>query len=83
MIERIIEKILSALVSWLMAKGLEIIHGREKKAKNEKDIDQSLKKFKEAYKEAFDGNEITPLQKEKLKKSISEFIRNPSGSTGL
>jgi uncharacterized protein YgfB (UPF0149 family) len=79
-IAQLLEKIISALASWLMAKLLEFIHGQEKKAKTEKDIDHKLKDFKEAYKEAFDGNEITPEQRQKLQKAISDFIRSPSGS---
>lgn len=70
--------IMTKLTSWLLAKGLEYVHGRQDKAQTDESIDLKLKAFKNAYKEAFDGHAITPEQKQKLNKAIGDFIRNPS-----
>lgn len=79
-LSNLIVTLMTKLTSWLFAKGLEYIHGKQKQETTEDDIDLRLKKFKEAYKETFDGKPITPEQKEKLKSSIRDFIRNPNSS---
>lgn len=79
MIERIIIALLTKLTSWLFAKGLEKLHGIHDQAETNQDIDARLKAFKNAYKEAFDGTEITPEQRQKLRASIASFVRGPDG----
>jgi hypothetical protein len=72
----IIVSIMTQFTSWLLAKGLEIIHGKELQKTTDGDIDKKLLAFKLAYKEAFNGSPVTPEQREKLKGAISDFIRN-------
>lgn len=80
MIERIIIALMTKLVSWLFSKGLEKIHAEQAKQETNRDIDARLKAFKDAYREAFDGKEITLEQRQKLRTSIADFIRgNNSG----
>ncbi len=73
----ILTYILTQVTSLLLAKGLEVIHGKEMKKVEWDDINLKLLDFKMAYKEAFNGEPITPEQREKLKKAIADFIRNP------
>lgn len=79
----IFASMMSKLVSWLVSKGLEWYHGREQKAATEDDINNKLVKFKEAYKEAFNGEPVTPEQREKLKGSIRDFIRGVDTNGGM
>jgi hypothetical protein len=75
----LIGNILIKLGSWLFAKGLEKYHGiRDAKETNDT-IDARLKSFKNAYNEAFDGNPVSPEQREKLRNSIADFLRGPDG----
>lgn len=78
MIQNIIVQILTKLGSWLFAKVLEFYHGKQEQKNTDEDIDNKLNQFKEAYKEAFDGQPITPEQRKKLNQSIADFIRNPN-----
>lgn len=73
--------ILSDLASWLTTKGLAYFHGQSETAVNDADIDARLAAFKAAYKAAFDGNPVTPLDKTNLNKAIANFItgNTPSG----
>jgi heme oxygenase len=82
LIERIIVAVMTKLVSWLLSKGLEKLHGVNGSLETKRDIDARLKSFKDAYKEAFDGTEITPEQRAKLRQSIADFIRG-TGNGGL
>ncbi len=74
--------ILTRLTSALLTKGLEVLHGSRLKYDTDLDVDQKLKAFKDAYREAFDGKPITPEQRSKLKTSIRDFISN-SNNGGL
>lgn len=69
---------MTKLTSWLLAKGLEAIHGKELEASTDQSIDQRLTAFKAAYKDAFNGKPVTPEQRQKLNQAISDFI---SGNT--
>ncbi len=81
MIANLMAIILTNVTSWILARGLEAIHGKELQKTTEGDINKKLLDFKLAYKEAFDGSPITPEQRQKLKSAISDFIRG--GSSGL
>lgn len=63
-----------------MAKALEYFHGVHDQSETNNDIDARLKSFKDAYREAFNGEEITPEQHTKLRASIANFIRSTDGS---
>lgn len=81
MIEKIVVELLTRLLSLLLEKGSEIYKSHQSKVVTEKDVDERLKQFKEAYTEAFDGNPITPEQRKRLNQSIANFILgNPPGS---
>lgn len=71
----IVVSLMTSFTSWLVTMGLQKIHGKQEKAQTDKDIDQKLSKFKEAYKEAFNGQPVTPEQKQKLNSAISDFLR--------
>lgn len=75
-ITNIIVAILTKLTSELLARGLAHLHAAENKKATDADIDQKLSKFKDAYKEAFNGETVTPEQRAKIQKSIAEFIRS-------
>lgn len=77
-ISNIFVALLTKLASWLFAKGLEKYHSELDKAETNKDIDERLKTFKEAYAEAFNGEPVTPEQRKKLNAAIADFIRGNS-----
>lgn len=81
-ISNIVVILLTRLTSWLFTKGLEVKAGRDQKAATDADIDQKLATFKEAYKESFNGEPVTPEQRKKLNQAIADFIRGP-GTGGL
>lgn len=81
-VSNLIIVLLTRLTSWLFAKGLEKLHGAKQKESTERDIDERLKLFKQAYKEAFNGESITPEQRKKLNQSIADFLRG-SNTGGL
>lgn len=74
--------VLEKLATWLFQKGLEAKHGRDQQVATDADIDQKLATFKEAYKETFNGEPVTPEQRKKLNQAIADFIRGP-GTGGL
>lgn len=78
MINTILAELLSKLASWLFAKVLEFLKGQQQKDETNEDIDEKLQHFKAAYHQAFDGSEVTSEQREKLKQSIRDFLRNPN-----
>lgn len=77
---QIVIMLMTKLTSWLFAKGLEVVNAKKLQISNNADIDDRLLAFKNAYKEAFNGQPVTPEQRAKLKQSISDFIRD--GSNG-
>ncbi len=72
----LLSSLMLKVVSWLFTKGLEEYHRYQDEAGYAHDIDQKLRQFKDAYKQAFDGKDITKEQRDALKKSISDFLRN-------
>ncbi len=79
-IASIVVALMTKLTSWLFAKGLEVIHSKQDQATTDADIDARLASFKNAYKEAFNGQPVTSEQKQKLNQAIADFIRG--GTTG-
>ncbi len=72
--------VMTKLTSWLLARGLESLHSKQETDKENADIDARLKAFKDAYKDAFNGEPVTPEQRQRLKDAITTFIRgNPNG----
>lgn len=76
-------KILSALGSWLVAKAMEKVHEKKEQVETEKDIDQRLQVLKDAYKEAFNGEPITPDQRARLNEAMARFIRGGAPRGGM
>lgn len=83
MIEKILIKIVTALVSRGLQWLLEKAHGLHDQSETNKNIDARLKGLKDAYAEAFDGNPITPEQRERLRASTREFILGNNSNGGL
>ena len=79
MLNNIFVSLMMKIVAFLFTKGLEYFHGQQKKSETEKNIDERLAKFKEAYKGAFDGEPVTPEQRAKLNQAIRDFIRGDGG----
>lgn len=73
-VSNLIVTLLTRLTSWLFTKGLEKLHTHNQ----EIEIDESLRKFKKAYKEAFNGEKVTHEQRRELNKAIADFLRGPS-----
>lgn len=73
--------LLEKLVSSIAVKLMELYRGKAEKDATEADIDNRVALLKDAYKKAFDGNPVTPQQKEELKHAIRQFINgnNPAG----
>ena len=71
--------ILSDITSWLLSKGLEKYRDVRDENDQNRNIDDRLKEFKDAYNEAFTTKEITPEQRARLRKSIAHFIRGDDG----
>jgi hypothetical protein len=71
----LIAEIITRLASILVAEALKRAEETQVRMQNARDIDGRLDAFKNAYREAFNGEKITPEQDEKLKASISDFIR--------
>lgn len=67
--------LLMKLIPWLVAKGIEFFENRNKSKKIKSDIDKRLERVKKAYEKAFNGEPITPEQREDLKRAIADFIR--------
>lgn len=82
MIERIIVALLTSIGSKLLAWALSFIQAKQQQVATDKDIDNKLATVKEAYKEAIDGEKVTPEQRKKVNQALSDFIRNP-GNGGL
>lgn len=76
----IVVQLITNLGSWLMARALEAIHSKQQQASTDSQIDQRLAGVKAAYKEAFNGQPVTPDQRAKLNQAIADFIRGPSGT---
>ncbi len=74
-IASIIVALMTKLTSWLLTKGLEVVHGKQDQAATDADIDARLASFKNAYKEAFNGQPVTVDQRQKLNQAIADFIR--------
>ena len=73
-------ELLTRFASWAFSKGLQHYHGEQEHAETDRDIDARLKLFKDAYKEAFNGEPLTTEQKKKLNYAISDFLRGgPDG----
>lgn len=73
----VVALVLQKLGAWLGTQLLVWLNKRNETAVSNSEIDAKLKAFKAAYKEAFNGEKVTPEQKAELKKAISDFIRNP------
>lgn len=78
----IIVSLTTKLGSWLLARALEYFNKQQKHAATDADIDARLASVKSAYKDAFNGEKITPEQRKNLYQGISDFIRN-TGDSGL
>lgn len=76
MLEKLITSILTNLASKLFAWVLEYFKGKQKQSNTNEDIDQRLDQVKQAYKEAFNGEPVTPEQRKRLNQSLADFIRN-------
>jgi len=70
----ILLKVVSALFTELIAR----LHQNQDVMTSNNQIDARLTAFKNAYKEAFNGEKVTPEQREKLRSAISDFIRGSS-----
>lgn len=88
MIQAILIALFDRLISRLIAYFLEQKHAKDEKAVTDEEIDERAKAFKLAFKDAFDGTNVTPEQRVKLRQAIRDFILNPkpksnSDSAGL
>jgi hypothetical protein len=75
LLERVLSTIVVKIMEWYRAK-------KQTDATND-DVDTRLALLKEAYKKSFDGNPVTPQQREELKHAIREFIRGNAPAGGL
>jgi hypothetical protein len=75
----LLEKVLSSVVVKLM----ELYRSKKQTDATNDDIDNRLNLLKEAYKKSFDGNPVTPEQREVLKHAIRSFISGNAPSGGL
>lgn len=72
--------LVSKLGAWLLARAIEQSQKIQAKTASDKEIDSRLQQYKDAYKEAFNGEAVTPEQRKKLNGAIADFIRGPSGN---
>lgn len=72
-------EMLTKLASWLYAEGLDHWNKGQDKSKSDDEIDAKLKRLKDAYKKAFDGDAVTKEEKDELKKALSAFLRSDNG----
>lgn len=75
----LVSSIILKLASWGFTWALGKYHQAQDETKTNADIDQKLSSFKEAYKQAFNGQPMTVEQKDALEKAISTFLRNNDG----
>lgn len=78
MIERILIAVLIRVTTYWVTSALEYSNKNNSKAFSERTIDERLEKVKAAYKDAFDGQPITPEQHKSLKSAVALFISNDS-----
>ena len=73
-----IERILIAVLTPIATRALTWVLERVNEPDAGKDVDDRLAQFKDSYKKAFDGNDITPEQRKELNRAISDFVRGTS-----
>lgn len=72
--------ILVGVLTGLLTKIIEKIQTEKNVWNDNADVDARLNNLRDAYKESFNGEPVTPEQREKLKKAIREFISGgPNG----
>jgi hypothetical protein len=75
LLERVLSTVVVKIMEWYRAK-------KQTEVTND-DVDKRLELLKEAYKRSFDGNPVTPQQREELKHAIREFIRGNASAGGM
>jgi hypothetical protein len=72
-------KLLELLIIKLVSMLLEQSNKNVPAPVTDESIDARLAKFKDAYKDAFNGQPVTTEQRQKLNEAISSFIRGANG----